>query len=112
MKLTRPSHFLYKCIHVFNIHNSLQKNEKLHNCLSSRYNDCWYVGSQAVEDIHNRACYDGYPDVMLVTNAIRNSSSSGPSGMKTITHQPIYIRHHDDLNLRRFIVASGFHHPQ
>lgn len=44
------------------------------------YNDCWYVGTQAVEDIHNRACYDGYSDVLLVTNAIRNSSSTGLSG--------------------------------
>ena len=56
-------------------------NEERGNCFSFRYNDCWYVGNQAVEDIHNRACYDGYADVMLVTNAIRNSSSSGLSGM-------------------------------
>lgn len=34
-----------------------------------------------MEDIHNRACYEAYPDVMLVTNAIRNSASSGPSGI-------------------------------
>ncbi|XP_043274324.1 hyccin [Venturia canescens] len=54
--------------------------EFLHGIYFAMYNDCWYVGSQAVEDIHNRACYDGYPDVMLVTNAIRNSSSSGPAG--------------------------------
>ncbi|OAD62055.1 Hyccin [Eufriesea mexicana] len=36
--------------------------------------------TQAVEDIHNRACYETYPDVMLVTNAIRNSATTGPSG--------------------------------
>ncbi|KAI4485976.1 hypothetical protein M0804_006465 [Polistes exclamans] len=47
------------------------------------YNDCWYVASQAVEDIHNRACYEMYPDVMLVTNAIRNSANSGPSGQSS-----------------------------
>lgn len=46
-----------------------------------RYNDCWYLGTQAVEDIHNRACYETYPDVMLVTNAIRNSANTGPSGI-------------------------------
>ncbi|KAK0174468.1 hypothetical protein PV327_010234 [Microctonus hyperodae] len=54
--------------------------EFLHGIYFSMYNDCWYVGTQAVEDIHNRACYDGYSDVLLVTNAIRNSSSTGPSG--------------------------------
>ncbi|XP_015115020.1 hyccin [Diachasma alloeum] len=54
--------------------------EFLHGIYFAMYNDCWYVGCQAVEDVHNRACYDTYPDVMLVTNAIRNSSSSGPSG--------------------------------
>ncbi|XP_011311971.1 hyccin [Fopius arisanus] len=54
--------------------------EFLHGIYFAMYNDCWYVGCQAVEDVHNRACYDAYPDVMLVTNAIRNSSSSGPSG--------------------------------
>lgn len=46
----------------------------------SRYNECWYIGNQAVEDIHNRVCYELYPDVMLVTNAIRNSASTGASG--------------------------------
>lgn len=54
--------------------------EFLHAVYFSMYNDCWYVASQAVEDIHNRACYEMYSDVMLVTNAIRNSSNSGPSG--------------------------------
>ncbi|XP_034951325.1 hyccin isoform X2 [Chelonus insularis] len=54
--------------------------ELLHGIYFAMYNDCWYVSCQAVEDIHNRACYDAYPDVMLVTNAIRNSSGSGPSG--------------------------------
>ena len=45
-----------------------------------RYNDCWGVGLQAIEDIHNRGCYEMYPDVLLVTNAIRNLASSGPPG--------------------------------
>ncbi|XP_076225485.1 PI4KA lipid kinase complex subunit hyccin isoform X1 [Nomia melanderi] len=54
--------------------------EFLHAVYFAMYNDCWYLGTQAVEDIHNRACYETYPDVMLVTNAIRNSASSGPSG--------------------------------
>ncbi|XP_053994505.1 hyccin isoform X5 [Hylaeus anthracinus] len=54
--------------------------EFLHAVYFAMYNDCWYLGNQAVEDVHNRACYEAYPDVMLVTNAIRNSASSGPSG--------------------------------
>nr|XP_034190503.1 hyccin isoform X1 [Osmia lignaria] len=57
--------------------------EFLHAVYFAMYNDCWYIGTQAVEDIHNRACYETYPDVMLVTNAIRNSASSGPSGQPT-----------------------------
>ncbi|KOC63262.1 Hyccin [Habropoda laboriosa] len=54
--------------------------EFLHAVYFAIKNDCWYLGTQAVEDIHNRACYETYPDVMLVTNAIRNSASTGPSG--------------------------------
>ncbi|XP_023247361.1 hyccin-like [Copidosoma floridanum] len=53
--------------------------EFLHAIYFAMYNNCWYIASQAVEDIHNRACYETYPEVMLVTNAIRNSSSSGPA---------------------------------
>lgn len=45
-----------------------------------RYNECWYLGNQAIEDIHNRACYEAYPNVMLVTNAIRNSATFGAAG--------------------------------
>ncbi|XP_076760598.1 hyccin-like [Xylocopa sonorina] len=54
--------------------------EFLHAVYFAMYNDCWYLGTQAVEDIHNRACYETYSSVMLVTNAIRNSASNGPSG--------------------------------
>ncbi|KAF7385716.1 hypothetical protein HZH66_011558 [Vespula vulgaris] len=57
--------------------------EFLHAVYFAMYNDCWYVANQAVEDIHNRACYEMYPDVMLVTNAIRNSANSGPSGQSS-----------------------------
>ncbi|XP_044017778.1 hyccin-like isoform X2 [Aphidius gifuensis] len=54
--------------------------ELLHGIYFSMYNDCWNVGCQAIEDIHNRICYDGYSNVLLVTNAIRNSISLGPIG--------------------------------
>ncbi|KAL7293004.1 hypothetical protein TKK_0013452 [Trichogramma kaykai] len=52
--------------------------EILHTIYFSMYNNCWYAGVQSADDIHHRGCYETYPDVMLVTNAIRNSSSSGP----------------------------------
>ncbi|XP_032671421.1 hyccin isoform X2 [Odontomachus brunneus] len=51
-----------------------------HAVYFAMYNECWYVANQAIEDIHNRACYEAYPSVMLVTNAIRNSASSGAPG--------------------------------
>ncbi|KAM0734432.1 Hyccin [Formica fusca] len=54
--------------------------EFLHAVYFAMYNECWYIGNQAIEDIHNRACYEAYPNVMLVTNAVRNSASSGASG--------------------------------
>ncbi|XP_029163941.1 hyccin [Nylanderia fulva] len=54
--------------------------EFLHAVYFAMYNECWYIGNQAVEDIHNRACYEAYPNVMLVTNAVRNSASSGAPG--------------------------------
>ncbi|XP_031778561.1 hyccin isoform X1 [Nasonia vitripennis] len=57
--------------------------EFLHAIYFSMYNNCWYVASQAVEDVHNRACYETYPEVMLATNAIRNSSSSGPTSAQS-----------------------------
>lgn len=38
------------------------------------------LGAQAIVDIHYRACYELYSDVMLVTNAIRNSLRENPSG--------------------------------
>ncbi|XP_060597555.1 hyccin 2-like isoform X2 [Ruditapes philippinarum] len=37
-------------------------------------------GAQAIVDIHYRACYELFSDVMLVTNAIRNSLRENPSG--------------------------------
>ncbi|XP_051155963.1 hyccin [Leptopilina boulardi] len=54
--------------------------EFLHSIYFAMYNDCWYVANQATDDIHNRACYETFTNVMLVTNAIRNANSSGPPG--------------------------------
>ncbi|XP_011505969.1 PREDICTED: hyccin [Ceratosolen solmsi marchali] len=57
--------------------------EFLHAIYFSMYNNCWYIANQAVDDIYNRACYETYPEVILVTNAIRNSSSSGPAAQSS-----------------------------
>ncbi|KAG5678557.1 hypothetical protein PVAND_008222 [Polypedilum vanderplanki] len=44
------------------------------------FNEFASAAIQAVEDIHNRACYELYTDVILVTNAIKNSLQANPSG--------------------------------
>lgn len=46
-----------------------------------RSNNCWYSAVQAVDDMHSRACYEMFADVMIVTNAIRDSIASGAMGM-------------------------------
>ncbi|XP_063954185.1 hyccin-like [Lytechinus pictus] len=38
------------------------------------------AATQALEDIHFRASYELYPEVLLVTNAIKNSLETNPSG--------------------------------
>lgn len=55
----------------------------LHSLYYAMFNDHGYAAVQAVEDIHQRACYQCYTDVLLVTNAIKNSSQfihTGGSG--------------------------------
>jgi hypothetical protein len=44
------------------------------------FNEFASAAIQAVEDIHNRACYELFTDVILVTNAIKNSLQANPSG--------------------------------
>lgn len=44
------------------------------------FNEFASAAIQAVDDIHNRACYELYSDVILVTNAIKNSLQANPSG--------------------------------
>lgn len=54
--------------------------ELLHAIYFAMFNEFASAAIQAVEDIHNRACYELYPDVILVTNAIKNSLQANPSG--------------------------------
>ncbi|XP_071524776.1 hyccin isoform X3 [Panulirus ornatus] len=46
----------------------------------SRFNEFASLGIQALEDIHMRAQYELYADVLLMTNAIKNSLKVNPSG--------------------------------
>ncbi|CRK96204.1 CLUMA_CG009632, isoform A [Clunio marinus] len=54
--------------------------ELLHAIYFAMFNEIASVAIQAVDDIHNRACYELYSDVILVTNAIKNSLQANPSG--------------------------------
>lgn len=46
----------------------------------NRFNGDVILALQAVEEVHQRACYQGYSDVMLVTNAIKNATPPAHSG--------------------------------
>merc|ERR1712142_1216109 len=46
----------------------------------SRFNEFASLGIQALEDIHMRAQYELYSDVLLMSNAIKNSLKVNPSG--------------------------------
>lgn len=46
----------------------------------SRFNEFASLGIQALEDIHMRAQYELFGDVLLMTNAIKNSLKVNPSG--------------------------------
>ncbi|KAG8227489.1 hypothetical protein J437_LFUL002378 [Ladona fulva] len=54
--------------------------EMLHYVYFAMFNGHSHVAMQALEDIHQRACYECYADVILVTSAIRNSLKVNPSG--------------------------------
>lgn len=54
--------------------------ELLNAIYFAMFNEFASAAIQAVDDIHNRACYELYPDVILVTNAIKNSLQANPSG--------------------------------
>lgn len=54
--------------------------ELLHAIYFAMFNEFASVAIQAVDDIHNRACYELFSDVILVTNAIKNSLQANPSG--------------------------------
>lgn len=54
--------------------------ELLHATYFAMFNEFASVAIQTVDDIHHRACYELYTEVILVTNAIKNSLHANPSG--------------------------------
>lgn len=54
--------------------------ELLHANYFAMFNEFASIAIQAVDDIHSRGCFELYSDVILVTNAIKNSLQANPSG--------------------------------
>ncbi len=54
--------------------------ELLHAIYFAMFNEFASAAIQAVDDVHNRSCYELFSDVCIVTNAIRNSLHANPSG--------------------------------
>lgn len=54
--------------------------ELLHSTYFAMFNEFASIAIQTVDDIHQRACYELYPEVILVTNAIKNSLLANASG--------------------------------
>lgn len=55
--------------------------ELVHGAYFAMFNEFYTLAFQAINDIAARACYEGYPDVLLVTGAITNSLQANPSGV-------------------------------
>lgn len=64
--------------------------ELLHATYFAMFNDFGSIAIQTVDDIHNRACYELYAEVVLVTNAIKNSLHANPSGNFTSDYYFIF----------------------
>lgn len=55
--------------------------ELLHATYFAMYNEFATVATQTVEDIHQRAAFELYSDVLLVTNGIKHSLKNNPTGL-------------------------------
>lgn len=75
--------------------------ELLHAIYFAMFNEFASAAIQAVDDIHNRACYELYPDVILVTNAIKNSLQANPSGKFLFIIFFTFYRLTDEFLLKR-----------
>lgn len=74
--------------------------ELLHATYFAMFNEFASIAIQTVDDIHNRACYELYPEVILVTNAIKHSLHANASGM--------YCEHERTMAHVRFCIFSVF----
>lgn len=54
--------------------------ELVHAIYYAMFNGYGTVAIQTLEDIHNRASYEMFTELILVTNAVRNSLHANPSG--------------------------------
>lgn len=54
--------------------------ELLHATYFAMFNEFASAAIQTVDDIHNRACFEMFSDVIIVTNSIKNSLRTNPSG--------------------------------
>lgn len=54
--------------------------ELIHAIYFAMFNGFGTVAIQTLEDIHNRACFEMYTELILVTSAVRNSLHANPSG--------------------------------
>lgn len=55
--------------------------ELVHAIYFAMFNGFGTIAIQTLEDIHHRGCYEMFTDLILVTNAVRNSLHSNPSGI-------------------------------
>lgn len=55
--------------------------ELLHAVYFAMYNEFASVAQLTVEDIHKRAVFELYPEVILVTNAIKHYLADNPTGI-------------------------------
>lgn len=54
--------------------------ELVHAIYFAMFNGFGTVAIQTLEDIHNRACFEMYTELILITSAVRNSLHANPSG--------------------------------
>ncbi|XP_037944653.1 hyccin [Teleopsis dalmanni] len=54
--------------------------ELVHSIYFAMFNGFGTVAIQTLEDIHHRACFEMYTELILVTSAVRNSLHANPSG--------------------------------
>lgn len=55
--------------------------ELLHAVYFAMFNEFGSLAIQTVDDIHHRGSYELFPEVILVTNAVKNSLHANPSGI-------------------------------